>query len=227
MSSLIHRHSGIKILLVADQSIVGLSLAELLNRHFTCFVSEEDFSTLFDQIDRLRPNHIIFALDCKTPKYFQILSDILTEGYKNTSVFTSDLPIDLQDKLLLAGLKGVLDGGMKPEHIIKATRKLCDGEIWLNRKAMARLIGLLSKVGQHEPTGGDRQLISALTKREFQIAKICSANLGATNSELAKKLFLSENTVRNCLSSMFSTLAVKNRYEFFLFLLNNKNQFEE
>ena len=85
------------------------------------------------------------------------------------------------------------------------------------------MLSHVPKTGQNLSSVDDALLIKRLTPRQVQIAKVCAANLGASNKILASKLHLGESSVRNALSALFGALELKNRNEFFLFLQRNKD----
>ena len=217
--------SNIRVFIIVTHNLLSLSLVNFLKTYFSVVTSDESVKVTRQKIDEFHPHHIIFCPDTKLEKNQAMLLDLLHAGYVNTSVFTSGLSPELQDHLVLHGIKGVLDSAMRPEHMVKAVRRLCDGEIWLDRKSMTRLIKMLPQVNQHFKTSTDGHLLKNLSSREQSIAKICSNMLGASNKEIAKKLSLNESSLRNYLSSIYSTLKLKNRHEFFMFLMRNKDQF--
>ena len=55
----------------------------------------------------------------------------------------------------------------------------------------------------------DQKLISQLSEREREVLRLLAS--GLTNSEIAKTLFLSEGTVKNYVSMIFSKLGVADR----------------
>lgn len=217
--------SNIRVFIITANNMVSVSLVNFLSAYFSVESSEEATSATLKKIDAFHPQHIIYCPDTKLEKHQRALLEMLHDGYLNTSVFTTGISPDQQDLLVLHGVKGVLDASMKPEHMIKAVRRLCDGEIWLDRKSMTRLIKMLPQVNQHLKTGKDGHLIKALTTREQEVCKVCSNMLGAGNKDIAKKIGINDSSLRNYLSSIYGTLKVKNRHEFFLFLMRNKDQF--
>jgi DNA-binding NarL/FixJ family response regulator len=225
MSSVIE-FPNIKLVVITNQSMLSASLVVFLSRYFTVISAEEDIGRSQQKIDETKPQHIIYCLDAKSEKAQKNLIELLNAGYLNTSIFAVDLSSEIQDKLVMHGVKGVLDGAMKPEHMVKAVRRLCDDEIWLDRKSTTRLIKMLPQVHQHFNTSRDVNMIKALSTREFEILKVCSQMLGATNKEIAKRLYINENSLRNYLSSIYNALMLKNRHELFLFLMRNKDQFD-
>ncbi|KAF0494656.1 response regulator transcription factor [Pediococcus acidilactici] len=60
---------------------------------------------------------------------------------------------------------------------------------------------------------------SPLTKRETEVLKVAAS--GMPTKEIAQQLFLSEGTIRNYLSAIFSKLGVRNRLEAVELVQNN------
>ncbi len=226
MSDQVIEFPNIKLVVITNQSMLSASLVVFLTKYFVIHTVDDDIKKAERLIDEVKPQHIIYCLDAKSEKAQKSLIELLRAGYLNTSIFAVDLSSEVQDKLVMYGVKGVLDGAMKPEHMVKAVRRLCDGEIWLDRKSTTRLIKMLPQVHQHFNSGRDVNLIKKLSSREFEIVKVCSQMLGATNKEIAKRLFINESSLRNYLSGIYSTLMLKNRHELFLFLMRNKDQFD-
>lgn len=61
---------------------------------------------------------------------------------------------------------------------------------------------------------------SPLTKRETEVLKVAAS--GMPTKEIAQQLFLSEGTIRNYLSAIFSKLGVRNRLEAVELVQNNR-----
>jgi two-component system nitrate/nitrite response regulator NarL len=158
--------ANIRVFIIVSNNMLSLSLVNFLSGYFSVMASDENMKVTLQKIDDFRPHHIIFCPDTKLDKHQKILVDMLHAGYINTSVFTSGITPELQDHLVLHGIKGVLDAAMRPEHMVKAVRRLCDGEIWLDRKSMTRLIKMLPQVNQHLKASTDGHLLKTLTSRE-------------------------------------------------------------
>ena len=61
---------------------------------------------------------------------------------------------------------------------------------------------------------------SGLTERELEVLELLS--IGLTNKEIAKKLFLSEKTVKNHLNNIFKKINVTDRTNAALYAVKNK-----
>ncbi|ABO49461.1 response regulator receiver protein [Desulforamulus reducens MI-1] len=83
-----------------------------------------------------------------------------------------------------------------------------------------RLIVIDSKVEYVKENGKERTSnVNQLTNREFELLKLIAK--GISNKAIAKQLFISEKTVKNHLTSIYSKLGVTNRTEATLYAVNN------
>ena len=113
-----------------------------------------------------------------------------------------------------AGARGYVLKEAEPEELRRAVEAAQRGEVML-----CPIIA--SKVLEHfrgEPRAGAPQLpYEQLTQRELQVLQ--SAADGLTNKEIAERLFISEKTVKNHISNIFSKLNVNDRTQAVLYAL--------
>lgn len=76
---------------------------------------------------------------------------------------------------------------------------------------VARLVGMSSGATANAKCFGDAQLLEPLTEREKKVLAYLAD--GASNGEVAKKIFVSENTVKFHLKNIYSKLSVSNRMQ--------------
>jgi DNA-binding NarL/FixJ family response regulator len=115
-------------------------------------------------------------------------------------VFGASASLPLARESLYAGAKGFLHARMTPEHIARALTLAQEGEMVLPRDLIACVV--------EELRGPD---LSALTERQIQILNLVSE--GLTNAEIARRLYLSESTVKQHLRGAYKTIGVKSRKE--------------
>jgi len=121
------------------------------------------------------------------PGSLQIL--IVSEGQDSTTI----------EHYLRLGCSGAILQSASDETFRKALAAIFGGEIWVPRKVLSRL---LQNLLFGEP--GRR-----LTRREMEVLKlICT---GSTNQQIADELFISRETVRWHLRSVYSKIGVKDR----------------
>ncbi|MCC5855108.1 MAG: response regulator transcription factor [Idiomarina sp.] len=119
---------------------------------------------------------------------------------------------DFSLALLKGGFNGVLFESDTPEVLMKAMRRLGDGESWFSRRVVERALREYQEGGSRLADAGD-QLASIydLSKRELQITQLLIQ--GATNTAIAEQLFISQNTVKSHVARVFRKLDVNSRQE--------------
>jgi len=101
-------------------------------------------------------------------------------------------------RLLRLGCVGVLQPGLRVAMLRRAVRAVLEGELWVSRRALSRLVQeLLRKESRR------------LTDREDEILRLVGK--GYRNQEIAEHLFLSPQTVRWHLRSLYGKLGLHNR----------------
>ncbi len=124
-----------------------------------------------------------------------------------------------QDKYVFEAIKVGARGYMLKDadanDLIDAIRRVAAGETLLNAEMAASILDEFRKVGEL-PEHPDHK-ISELTEREEDILRLLAQ--GASNQEIAGSLGVSEKTVRNRLSEIFSKLRLNNRTQAALYAL--------
>jgi len=108
-----------------------------------------------------------------------------------------------------AGARGVLSRQDSIETLIKCIRCVHGGQIWANSQQMCLVVDALAS--SHNPASVVVQSAAQLSKRELEVVG-CVAQ-GMTNREIAKRLDLSEHTVKNYLFKVYDKLGVSSRVE--------------
>jgi NarL family two-component system response regulator LiaR len=114
-----------------------------------------------------------------------------------------------------AGARGFLLKDSGADDLVAAIRKVADGETLLSPELAVSILDEFHKVREF-PEHPDHK-ISVLTEREADILRLLAK--GSTNQEIAHALDVSEKTVRNRLSEIFSKLRLNNRTEAALYAL--------
>jgi DNA-binding NarL/FixJ family response regulator len=123
------------------------------------------------------------------------------------------------------GTSGIVLKQTATELLIKSIRKVHAGEIWLDSHTTAAVIRTF--VAAEEPpapqampaaTPRDRER-SPLSQREREIVALVAQ--GFKNKEMAEKMFISEQTVKNHLHNIFDKLGVSDRLELALYAIHN------
>jgi two-component system, NarL family, nitrate/nitrite response regulator NarL len=122
---------------------------------------------------------------------------------------------------LRRGASGVVCKDAPAEDVLKAVRKVHAGEIWCDREAAFDVLKDLLRSGGDLSGGGATLHIATLTPKEREIISVIASEKNSTNKEVALHLRISENTLRNHLSSIYDKLGVSNRLELLKFALSH------
>lgn len=113
------------------------------------------------------------------------------------------------------GARGYLLKDADAGHLIDAIRRVADGEALLNPGMAAEILDEFRKSSEL-PSHGEHKL-TALSEREADILRLLAQ--GQSNQAIAEALDISEKTVRNRLSEIFSKLRINNRTQAALYAL--------
>lgn len=171
-----------------------------------------------DTISNLKPD--IVLLDTSLPNMNDIkIIPAIREKSKKTKVlvFSKSRNESVIFKALKSGAKGYVSQDVSIEVLIKAIQKVYKGELWVERKLMARFFdGEVSADSQGE--GTSKEPNELLTPREKEILRLLAT--GRRNKEIAKALFISEKTVKSHLNSIFRKIKVTRRLKAILYAIN-------
>ena len=105
--------------------------------------------------------------------------------------------------------------------VVKRIRRGHAGEVWLDRLTTAEVMRafISARESPVKRESRDRKP-GELSRREREIAGLISQ--GFRNKELAEKLFISEQTVKNHLHNIFDKLGVSDRLELALYAIHHK-----
>lgn len=108
------------------------------------------------------------------------------------------------EAVLCAGASGLVGKDEPFETLARALLAVAAGEVWANRLATAQALGRLTSPELDRPGhAGD------LTRREAEI--VSDVRRGLRNKEIARRLGISEKTVKSHLNNIFRKLGIESR----------------
>jgi DNA-binding NarL/FixJ family response regulator len=135
-------------------------------------------------------------------------------------VLTGDLDPAHHREAVVRGARGVVVKSQPTEHILNAIEQVHRGEAWLDGALMSSLLGSpLAKAGdaarkrRHENDELGR--IASLTPKEREVVRAVVAHRGAKSLVVADALGMSEHTLRNHLTVIYSKLHVTGKLELY------------
>ncbi|MGL5287613.1 regulatory protein, luxR family [Aeromonas sp. RU39B] len=119
-------------------------------------------------------------------------------------------PEDVAADMLLPwpSLSGLFFRHAPLSQLVLGTRKVLAGEMWLPRQVMGELLEYYRSA---RPRKAQTDSLIDLTIREQEIMRCLMT--GASNSEIASSLFVSEHTIKSHLYNVFKKINVRNRLQ--------------
>lgn len=125
----------------------------------------------------------------------------------NVLVITMQEDDEAVFQAIRAGARGYVVKGAGQDETLRAIRSVANGEAIFSPKIAAGLQRFLAA----PPPADPGQTFPQLTERELEIVHLLAQR--RTNAQIAGQLFLSQKTVRNYVSAIFSKLKVADRAE--------------
>lgn len=210
----------IRVLLIDSHQIVLWGLEKLIGGEFP----RMEVAGLADNgADALklaresRPDVVLLDLCLGKASSIQLIPGLLKTAGLHVIVFVgASHDRDAVDEAVFHGARGVVYKEQPTATILKAIQKVHEGELWLPRKTMGRVV---TSFVQAEPAFADpvTERIVALTRKEGAIVAAFASEAGASNKRIAHTLGISEQTLRNHLTSIFGKLGIRNRFDLFMF----------
>ena len=211
----------IRVLLVDDHRLLLEGIRTVLgNGSLINIVGEaQELDTALQMLKSTLPDVVLLDVEIGKESTVDKLAEIASASPTTRVLFlTSKVDDRTNERALLAGAHGLVLKDSAAETLLTAVRKVHDGEVWFDRKLTSRM---LSEARRKDLSNDqDRDKIHSLTKRELEVTRLIA--LGLVNGKIADRLFISEKTVRNHLTVIYSKIGVANRLELALFAAKNK-----
>jgi two-component system response regulator DevR len=117
---------------------------------------------------------------------------------------------------VMAGAAGYVLKQIKARDLIEDVKKVASGASLMDPRAVARVVERIANPPKLDPT------LSSLSPQESKILDLIAD--GKTNKQIADAMFLSENTVKNYVTTLLRKLKVTSRTEAAIFATKVKGQ---
>jgi DNA-binding NarL/FixJ family response regulator len=218
----------IRIVVADDHPIFRDGLCKLLalEEDFEVVAQAQDGRQVLDVLQQLEPD--ILLLDLRMPGLDGLGTLQRLQATKNKTRIIVLTASDDKNEFVQAmklGTSGIVLKQTATELLIKSIRKVHAGEIWLDSHTTQAVIRQFVAGDEPAPMAPapmaairDRER-SPLSQREREIVSLVAQ--GFKNKEMAEKMFISEQTVKNHLHNIFDKLGVSDRLELALYAIHN------
>lgn len=123
----------------------------------------------------------------------------------------------LDDAVMRGGVRGVVRKHDPVGLLLKAIEKVDEGELWIDRGATGRIFMQLARRKATEAHDPELPRIATLTVRERQAIAALASDAAAPAKVIAGRMCISEHTLRNHLTSIYSKLGLANRLDLYAY----------
>jgi len=201
-----------RILIVDDHPLTREALSSLLRAHgFDVVGVAEDGEKAIVEVARLQPDLVLLDLSMPGMDGLTALPR-LREAAPDTEVVVLTASGTEENLLaaIRAGAAGYLLKTEPPERIAAFLDGVVNGEAALSGSIARRLLEEV-RHGNGRGGGVPDAIAAALSARELEVLLLLDEHLGT--DEIAKRLFISEHTVRSHVKSLLRKLGVSSRRE--------------
>ena len=212
----------VRIAIADDHPIVrdGLKSLLQLENDFEIIGEAGDGRQVLDLVSQTDPD--ILLLDLRMPNLDGLATlQALQHANRRTRVIVLTASEDKNEFVVAMklGCSGIVLKHTEPDLIIKSIRKVHSGEIWLDSHTTAAVMQQFSTaLDPARASGAGGRDRNPLSTREREIVSLVAQ--GYKNKEMAEKMFISEQTVKNHLHNIFDKLGVSDRLELALYAIH-------
>ena len=212
----------IRVLLVEDHQTMLWGLQKLIDAErpgMEVVGTARTCPEAIAQAADLAPDVILLDLDLAGVSMVDFLPELLASGLSRALVLTAAHDTAILDQAIRRGARGILHKEVSAGQVVKAIEKIHRGELWFDAATMDRVFGqLLRARAAPQPAPAPH---ASLTARERAIVSAAVRHSGSANHEVAQRLFISEHTLRNHLTSIYRKLNVSNRLEMYVYAIRH------
>lgn len=205
----------------SDLLLTGILKALEVDKRIDILTVEKGtIENFMEAIKQLQPQVILFAHLEPLPHLKEIckaIKELIKPQIKTQLLLLGNIPSHEEIiNLINAGARGYFDLNDPAHQLTEAIGVVNKGEIWLPRDKMSSIMDrIISVVGRDMK----EKTLDQLTPTEFQVLRLIGQ--GKSNEEIAKILFISKNTVRSHIKSIYSKLDTHSRLQLALYAINS------
>jgi DNA-binding NarL/FixJ family response regulator len=215
-----HPTSVLRLLVVDDHEVVRQGLVALLDRRdgFQVVAEAGTVAEAVEQARRHQPDLVIMDVRLPDGSGIEACRDIRAEFPSTRVVMLTSYP-DEEAVLsaIVAGANGYLLKQIRARDLVAALEAVGRGESLLDPAVTEKVLDRIRRIASGSQEADE---LSQLTGQERKILLLVAE--GMTNKEIAAKIFLSDKTVKNYVSSILAKLNLERRAQAAAFVAKHR-----
>ncbi|AMG09793.2 TPA: helix-turn-helix transcriptional regulator [Vibrio vulnificus] len=199
-----------EVILITEDSLQSSLLKEILEKKLNMVVhlltpkELDERTTSYSSIKAILVDYSVVEED-----FYSSYLNFIDENFSEVQevLINCQNNISIEELCIWRSLTGIFYLSDDISTLELGIDRILSGDMWFSRKISQEFISTLR---QHSKPIS-KNVSTKLTKREQQIITLLS--LGNSNQQIARKLFVRENTVKTHLHNIFKKIDVKNRVQ--------------
>jgi DNA-binding NarL/FixJ family response regulator len=192
----------IRLYIIESQVLFCKALGQAFSAEPEITVVGDSGSVNAQSLAGARPDIIVVDLDG-----LHDLTEVLADCRQavptaRVCVLSMRLQPEIMQRCLAAGAEGFIVKDITPDGFLRAVKLVAGGETYVDPRVAGGLL-------RRRSMSNDRPGFGELTGREIEVVRLIA--LGLANKEISQRLCLSEKTIKNLISRIFSKLHICGR----------------
>ena len=199
----------ISVLIADDHSLIRQGLKQILEleEDIAVIAQASNGSEAVQLAKEHNPDIILMDINMPGTNGLQAIKEIKQDKLEcKIIVLTIHEDREYLFKTLQMGAEGYVLKDAEPAVLLEAIRSVNSGKSYIQSNMTMELVKEFNRVTMHEK---EKHEDNNLTSREIEVLELIAE--GMINKEIAKKLYISEKTVKNHVSNIFRKLNVSDR----------------
>lgn len=208
----------IKVMLVDDHELIREGIKQIIELESDIDVIAQvgDGGEAVNLAREYKPDIILLDINMPEMNGIEVLKRLRDLGIESKVIMLtihSDREYILETMKI--GAEGYVLKDSDAEGLVRAIRDVNAGKTYIQPS----IASLLIENGIKDELNEDLEKINSLTKREYEVLTLIAE--GLSNKDIADRLFISEKTVKNHVSSIFKKIGVNDRIQAAIFAFKN------
>jgi DNA-binding NarL/FixJ family response regulator len=167
---------------------------------------------------------VLLDLGLRDANALGCLQQLVADAGLQVVVLTGDLNAAHHRDAVMRGARGVVLKSQPTDAVIEAVERVHAGHVSFDGALMSTLLDSLPGMvhtAHHAPRSLQERQIDSLTPKERQVIHAIVEHRGAKSLTVAEDLHMSEHTLRNHLTTIYSKLGVQGRLNLYVFAIEH------
>jgi DNA-binding NarL/FixJ family response regulator len=216
----------IRVLLADDHAVTMWGLCQLVESMRPLMIVSGTAATCSELLAHPAledTNVVVLDLGLRDANALDCVSQLVSQAGVKVIVLTGDLNPSHHRDAVMRGARGVVLKSHPTEDILHAIERVHAGEVWLDGSLMSMLLGGMPGLAPARSSAEEEhsQRNRSLTAKERQVVQAMVKHRGAKSLVVADALGMSEHTLRNHLTVIYSKLGVQGKLNLYIYALEH------